>query len=277
MIGIFLIAVGIFAAIRFLNINLIGKTATPLPTPAAETKTLVAFAANDVPAGTVLTEGDVTLTEVPIEFVPRDAITNLDNAIGRISKTDLFEGEMVLEHNLANPTGEVYDIAYVLDEAHVLMALPANDLMSKEAIIKRGDIVNILVSIQEQLAPAGQTTGVTPDTTNQKPEQVTFTAFQRLDITAIVVDIIQSDNANTTINAAETAPQTNVGPRRDQIAVQAYLVALDPQSALVLKYLKDAGGIFDFVLCAPTSGGQFELTPVTAQFIKELYGLELLP
>lgn len=61
------------------------------------------------------------------------------------------------------------------------------------------------------------------------------------------------------------------------MAVQTYLVALDPQDALILKYFKDVGAIFDYVLRAPTSSGQFDLTPVTNEFIKELYGLELLP
>ena len=232
---------------------------------------MIAFAANDVSAGTVLTASDVTLAEIPIQFAPRDTIASLDNAIGRISKTDLFSGEMILEHNLANPTGQAFDIAYVLDEKHVLMALPATDLMSRESIIKRGDIVDILVSINESLTPVGQEPATTAGTSaEQGSQQVTFTAFQKLDITAIVIDVIQTDNNSITAPA-------NAGLTRKQVVVQAYLIALDPQDALVLKYLKDAGAVFDFVLRAPTSSGQFQLTPVTAQFIKELYGLELLP
>lgn len=271
--GLFLIAVGVFAAIRFLDINIIPSGISPTPTPAAETKVKVAFAANDVAAGTVLTEQDVTLAEIPLVYAPRDTIPNLDNAVGRISKVDLFGGEMILQHNLADPTGQIYDIAYILDEAHVLMAMPATDLMSKESLIKRGDIVGILVSIEEKLAPGDQTTGATEEEA-KNAQQVSFSAFKRLEITAIVIDIIQDEGGNT---AAGATPQANVGPRRDQVVIQAYLIALDPQSALVLKYLKDAGAIFDFVLLAPTSSGQFDLTPVTSQFIKELYGLELLP
>ncbi len=274
VVGIILIILGIYAAVRFLNVASIRNTSQIPPTPAPQTKTKVAFAANDVAEGTVLTEKDITLSEVPIELAPRDAVSNLDNAVGRIVKADLVQGEMILEHNLANPTGTNDDIAYILDDKHVLMAMPATDLMSRESIIKRGDIVDILVSYKEVLnssaAQAGTTTGITPE---QGPQQVTFTAFQRLDITAIVVDIIQS---NTNVNSAAQS-QTSSGPRRDQKVVQAYLIALDPQDALVLKYLKDAGAIFDFVLRAPTSTGQFQLTPVTSQFIKELYGLDLLP
>ncbi|MFH1186183.1 MAG: SAF domain-containing protein [Chloroflexota bacterium] len=249
--GIVLIALGVFAAIRLLNIGLTTGGAPPAPTPPSETRITVAFVTHDVAEGSILAAADVTLTEVPIELAPRDAITNLDNAIGRITKTDLLQGEMVLEHNLANPTGQAYDIAYVLDERHVLMALGVGDLMTREAIIKRGDIVDLLA-------------------TYETDQVVTFDSFQRLDITAIVIDIIEAENANQDLQAP-------VGPQRSQVVVQAYLLALDPQNALVLKFLKDTGANFDLVLRAPTSSGQFQLTPVTGQYIRELYGLGLLP
>ncbi len=265
--GFILIAVGIFLAIRFLNIDF-GASTTPPPTPVAEAKTLVAFAVNDLPEGTVLTEQDVTLTEIPVQFAITDAITDLDNVIGRMSKTDLVSGEMILGHNLADPTGAAFDIAYVLDEKHVLMALPATDLMSRESIVKRGDIVDILVSIQEVIEP------VAADEPQPPAQQVTFAAYQKMGVTAIVIDLVQ----NNTATAADTTIQGNANQQqRNQIIVQAYLIALNPQDALVLKYLKDIGAIFEFVIRAPTSSGQFELTPVTSQFIKEFYGLELLP
>jgi hypothetical protein len=59
--------------------------------------------------------------------------------------------------------------------------------------------------------------------------------------------------------------------------IRAYLLALNPQDALILKHLKDIGAIFDFVLRAPTSTVQFELTSVTEEYIIEFYGLEILP
>ncbi len=283
--GVFLIALGMFAAARILDLH-VTSGAAPGPTPVPVAKTLVAFAANDVTAGTVLTASDVVLSEIPIEFAPRDKVTKVDDAVGRISKTDLVQGEMILEHNLANPTGVAYDVAYVLDDKHVLMALPATDLMSRESMVKRGDIVDILASYDTSIAPAAQPAPAAPTTTGQAPQQVTFTAFQRLDITAIVISILAPQNpVNTTGSAltnasnAPAAPAAPVspGPGRDQVAVQAYLLALEPQNALVLKYLKDAGANFDLVLRAPTSSGQFQLTPVTSQYIKELYGLGLLP
>jgi pilus assembly protein CpaB len=268
--GLFLIALGIFVVLSFLNIDLAKVTTPATPTPMAETKFLVAFANNDVSEGMVLTAEDVTLAEVPVQFAPRDVVTNLDDAVGRISKTDLFEGEMILEHNLVDLTGDAFDIAYVLDENHVLMAVAATDLMSRLSIIQRGDIVDIMVTYQATLNPVSQSEvteeGAVAEEGPGTSQSVTFTALQKLNITGIIVQVIKKEGSDP------EAP-----PRRDEVVVDAYLIALDPQDALVLKYIRDAGGNFDFVIRAPTSTGQFELTPVTSKYIKELYGLDLLP
>jgi pilus assembly protein CpaB len=267
LISVLLITLGVFWVIRTMNPEVFGGITAQAPTSEPEVTVQIAFAVNDMIEGKIISAEDVKLTDIPVQFAPRDAVDNLDNIIGRILKTDIYAGEMVLSHNVADPTGKIFDIAYVLDEKHVLMALPATDLISRESIVQRGDIVDIMVSYQSDLAPVGEGVTTTETDADTETQQVTFTAFQRLGITAIVIDIINTDDAST----------TGVSTQRQNIVVQAYLVALDPQDALVLKYIKDAGGIFDFVIRAPTSSGQFNLTPVTAKYIKELYSLELLP
>ena len=271
--GFFLIAVGVFFALRIIGLNGIGGIAEAPPTPEPEIMMQAIFAARDVPMGTVLSAEDIKIADFPIKFAPKDAIKGPEEAVGRISKMDLVEGEVLLEHYLVNPTDvSAYDVAYILDDDHVLMAMPATDLMSREAIIKRGDIVDMMVSIQETLetvSPEGETGNETTPAEDEKPQQVTFTVSQRLGISAIIIDILQDPNAET--------PTEDPNPNQNQVIVQAYLIALNPQDALVVKYLKDIGGVFEFVIRAPTSTGQFDLTPVTSEFIKELYGLDLLP
>ncbi|HSR32046.1 MAG TPA: SAF domain-containing protein, partial [Anaerolineae bacterium] len=183
--GIVLIIVGGYAALRMMNLGFTTTREPVAPTPAAEARTSVAMATRDIAEGSILMAEDVTLTEIPIELAPRDAITNLDLAIGRITKTDLLQTEMILDHNLADPTGKAYDIAYVLDDRHVLVALSLNDVMTREAIVQRGDIVDLLASYTTTLRP-----------TDPDAQVVTFPSFQRLDITALVVDVITDENAD---------------------------------------------------------------------------------
>ena len=159
-----------------------------------------------------------------------------------------------------------HDIAYVMSETHVLMAFPATDLISRNSIIQRGDIVDLYATISSEIETINEN-GETEITTTR----LTLDSMQRVDITAMVAQIIvNEEQVRAEAGEDETVP-------RESVNILSYLLALDPQDALILKYLKDSGAVFDLVLRAPTSTGQFNLTPVTAEYLKELYGLEILP
>ncbi len=264
VVGIILITLGSIAVIRMYR-----QAINPPDEQVVEVETAtgnVVVASHDITLGTYLTQDDLALVQMPVEFTTRDSISNLDDAVGKIIKVDVIDGEMILGHNLATPTDVTHDVAYVLSETHVLMAFPATDLISRESVIQRGDIVDIYATITTTL----ETVNAEGETTTESTS-VTFDSLQRLEITAMIADIIVDDNATR----AQAGEDEDV-PRND-VNVQAYLLSLDPQNALILKYLIDTDAIFDFVLRAPTSTGQFNLTPVTSEYINELYGLEILP
>lgn len=266
VVGVILIVLGVFVITRLFQTT--STIRDQVPTPEPEAKEQVVIATHDILLGTVIQAADVELVEIPVRYITRDTINDLDEVVGKFTKVDLIQGEMVLAHNIANPTEISHDISYILDENHVLMAIPAADLMSRESIIQRGDLVDLFVSIEQEL-----------ETINLEGERtletymVTFDAMQRMNITALVVDIIQEEDGGR----VQADPQGEEIVHRDDIVVKAYLVALDPQDALVVKHLKDIGAIFDFVLRSPTSSVEFVLTPVTAEFLQELYGLEIIP
>lgn len=264
IVGIILIALGTVTVVRLYRTSL-DQATNDIEMPEVVTESVV-VARRDLPLGTLLTQDDLEIVNVPVEFTRPETITSMEDAADKILKVDLVAGEMIMSHNLANPTDVTHDIAYVISETHVLMAFPATDLISRESVVQRGDIVDIFATLTTSLEREDAAGEVVTESTS-----VTFDALQHLDITAMVVDIITDDNAQ----AGEGAQDENVS--RDRIVVQAYLLALDPQNALILKYLKDTGAVFDFVVRAPTSTGQFNLTPITNEYIKELYGLEILP
>ena len=235
-------------------------------------KTAVAVLTRDLFLGDLITGTDLKMVDVPVEVAPRNAITALDQAVGRIIKTDLVQGEMVLSHNLADPTNNNKDLSFILSEDHVLMAFPADDLMSRESMVQRGDIVDIFATFQEKVKTVGETTTTTGEPV--EPEMRTFTVdtMQKVSITAMVLEVIEQEGNAAPLQgeAVEAAPPPDY-------KIKAYLLAMNPQDALILKHLKDTEAIFDIVLRAPTSIVQFGLTPVTEEYIIEYYGLEILP
>ena len=268
--GLALVAIGVLASIVLIQRN--QEQRAPAAETAEAAKTDVVMVTRDLFLGDALTSADLTLASVPVEIAPRDVVVKVEDAVGKIIKTDLVQGEMLLTHNLADPTNNNNDLGFILSEDHVLMAFPADDLMSRESMIQRGDIVDIFATFDQEVLVVGEE-AVTATGEVQEPKKRTFTVdtFQRVSVTALVLEVIQQEETNTPVGGGDgTTPPP-------ETKIKAYLFALDPQDALVLKHLKDTEANFDIVLRNPTSTVQFDLTPVTEEYIIELYGLEILP
>lgn len=285
--GIILAAIGILIAIAgilvisgVLRRSLSPQPAATQPPPITEA---VVVTTHDIALGTVLKPEDLTTIDLPVGFAPAQALRKVDSATGRITKTQLVSGEMVIPQHLADPTNVQHDLAFVVEDSQVLMAFPATDLMSSINILQRGDLVDILASIEEPVLP--QQAGVAPSTgEDNKPENTLFTfdALQRVQISAMIVDIVQSRSTGNAITSTSSnligeggTPQPTPTPNPNQIQAKAVLLALSPQDALVLKHLKDAGATFDIVLRAPSSNQLFEAQPVSPQYLKDRYELEI--
>ena len=270
IVGLILVAIGVFASL--LLTQRIQSDRSSAIVNENTVKTTVVVVTRDLFLGDLIAGTDVTLASVPVEIAPRNAIATLEQAVGKIIKTDLIQGEMVLLHNLADPTNNNKDLSFILGEDHVLMAFPGDDLMSRESMVQRGDIVDILATFQQKVKTVGEITTTTGEV--KEPEMRTFTidTMQKVSVTAMVLEVIDQQG-----DAAPIQGETAGAAAASKTRIKAYLLALKPQDALILKHLKDTGAIFDIVLRAPTSIVQFNLTPVTEEYIIEYYGLEILP
>jgi len=270
--GLILVAIGIFAS--YSLIQRFQANQAPGVVEEYTVKTTVVVVTRDLFLGDTIAGTDVELASVPVEIAPRTAIANLEEAVGKFIKTDLVQGEMVLSHNLADPTNNNKDLSFILSEDHVLLAFPADDLMSRESMVQRGDIVDIFATFTQKVKTVGETTTTTGEP--QEPEMRTFTVdtLQKVGVTALVLEVLdQEENTDTNL----LPEQNKQAASKPAARIRAYLLALNPRDALILKHLKDTDAIFDIVLRAPISTVQFDLTPVTEEYIIEFYGLEILP
>jgi pilus assembly protein CpaB len=152
------------------------------------------------------------------------------------------------------------------------MAVPATDLMSGLGVLQRGDLIDIFASLTVEVTPTN--IAPSPATTTEQEQQIsrlfTFDAFQRVQLTAIVAEVV-GEQTNTTPTQGQAQPTPNPA----NILVKAYLLAMKAQDALVLKHLQDSGAIIDFVLRSPTSNELFEVSPVTVEYLLQLYELQI--
>jgi pilus assembly protein CpaB len=219
---------------------------------AAPPQVSVVVAARRIEVRSLLTAEDLELREMPVDAVPETALRDVEEGVGRITLVDLYAGEVLLTERLVDPDVVARDgrTALVINDDQVLMAFPAEDLMSRVNVLKPGDHVDLLFSHQ---FPAGQV-GVAPGAGpvaqgtagEEEEEQVTFTLLQNVVIAAI----------------------TGGG---EEESARALLLTLSPQDALVLKYMKDAGGIVDIVLRAPGVEVEFPTDPVNLEYLINRY------
>lgn len=216
-------------------------------------------AARNVPVRTLLTAADVSEIDVPAATLPPGAVTRLEDAIGKLTTTDLFQGEVILADRLLDPNVIAPDgrLALVLVDNEVLMAIPAQDILSRAKVLQPGDHVDILFSLD---FPVDRTGG----STQADEEQSTFTLLQNIPVVGLV-------------GPNQARPQQGVTEQvtaESQTGVpDAVLITLTPQDALTLKYAIDAGGTMDMVLRAPGVDRPFETDPVDPDYIIGRYGI----
>lgn len=223
----------------------------------------VVVAAQAVPIRTRLTGEMLAVRQLPIEAVPQGALADPAAVEGKLTTTELFAGEVILSLRLVDPNVVSGDgrLALVVTEDEVLMAFPAEDLMTSAGVLKPGDRVDILVSMD---VPTERTAGGE----GADEEQATFNLLQGAFIAAVV-----------------GGPQPQTGNPADAITgggattpggdLEALLLTVSPQQALVLKYAKDAGGRFDLVLRAPGADQEFPVEPVDIDLLINQFALPI--
>jgi Flp pilus assembly protein CpaB len=219
----------------------------------------VVVAMRTVDARRQLAQEDVQLREVAVEAIPEGAITDIDKAIGMVTLVDLYAGEVLLEQRMLDPNVQTANarLALVMAEDEVLMAFPSGDLINNLAVLKAGDRVDFHFTYA---LPVGRATGLiapvqqpsADENAEEAPtELVTFSLLQNIELAGVVR--ARNDQGQ------ETGPP------------QGLLLAVSPQNALVLKYMKDVGATVDLVLRAPGAEGQFPVEPVDLDYLLNGY------
>jgi pilus assembly protein CpaB len=244
-----------------------------VPGPEMAVDVVVAVSAVDV--RTQLTSEHVELQQMAVEMVPEGAIRSVDQALGQLTLVDLNPGEIILAQRLLDPNviARSGRLALMLVEDQVLMAFPAEDLMSQVNVLKAGDHVDILFTLEfpVERAVADVVTGE-EEGAQQRDEKITFTLLQNVTVAAIVGGP-EATGAEPEDEDEATTPTSRTRSRT--AAPQAILLTLSPQDALLLKHAKDADGIADIVLRAPGAEEPFTTEPVDVDYLINRYQIPI--
>jgi pilus assembly protein CpaB len=220
----------------------------------------VVVAARTIPVRTLIAAEDVELRQLPVGSVPPDAATALDNVVGRVALVQLYPGESVLNQRLLEPNTVSADgrTALFITEDELLVAVPAQDYLSRSGMLKPGDKVDIHFSLDFPVERVADAEG-------GNEEQATFALLQNLQVAAV----FGADGAVDT--EAVAAGEEDPAPMR----AETILLTAPPQDVLVLKYAMDAGGMISFALRAPDNDRTYEVEPVDGDYVINRYAIPI--
>ncbi len=104
-----------------------------------ESKEQVVVLTNDLPAGHVLTDVDMSVREIPESFRPVDAVENPSEAVGQTIKTDRSKGDILRLRHLGEPME--------LQPGERAIAIRVDDASGMGGLIAPGDIVGLTAVI----------------------------------------------------------------------------------------------------------------------------------
>jgi len=205
----------------------------------------------------VLTADIVEVREIPADTVPEGAVSDIDRVLGKVSLVELFAGEIILEQRLLDPnvTAPSGRMALVMADDEVLMAFPAGDLLTQVDVLKPGDRVDFLFTYE---LPVDRETGFLPVTA--RDDVVIGPQPEEEELEPVTFDLLQNVSIAAIVRAVDDEGEETGSPR-------ALLLVVNPQDALVLKYMKDVGATVDLVLRAPGAEGEFAVEPVDLEYI----------
>ena len=122
-----------------------------------------------------LTSGDVRVVEVPEKGVPRGAITTVEGAVGRYTRTRLVTGQVILAGHVVDGqegAGLSYDLPS--DSRGMFLPVPASRALG--GLLREGERVDVIVAFKNSAAAYGI------------PVAPAFTALRDLPIVEVVVD-----------------------------------------------------------------------------------------
>ncbi|HUS13669.1 MAG TPA: Flp pilus assembly protein CpaB [Chloroflexia bacterium] len=264
--GLILMLAGMFAAViaavlvfslsssKIAPVTIVAATVTPFPTQ------LAVIAARDIGIREVVAAADVVTREFPTGLLPADAVKSVADVMSKTATSKLFLGQVILDRQFI-AAAERTGLSTIITPGKVLVAFPASGILNSVGAVRAGDHVDIQLSLP--------VSGTTTLNSSDAPEQqalgakflVTQQTIQNVEVYSIGAFTAEGDEGNTT-NAPGAGTMTFV---------------LDHQEALILKYIKDSGGIIDLVVRSINERNAVNTDPVSLDYLVDLYHFAELP
>ncbi len=202
---------------------------------------------------------------------PSGAAVEEQDVVGGTALRDIAQGEVILMQDIRIITG-TSDLPFLLGDDTIAVALVADDVLSKWGAIMPGDHVDVLFTLDvilekpmyiDDITTVEEAQLYSQIERDQSLDNVSVLTLQNLEVLRIIEEP-QLDE--------EQAQQQEGAP---QLPQRALILKVDPQDAVVLKYLRDTIGSIDLALRSPDNEALFNVQPVNINYLMLRYGIVL--
>lgn len=223
------------------------KAASQAVTARRQEASKVLVARKNIPEGTVLSEKDLALKEVPQDYIQPRAATSIDRVLGRITNSPIEEGEQILMTKLAVPESAT-SLANKTPPGKRAITIPIDNITGLSGMIRPGDHVDIMTTMA---VPSQDAQGKIV----QQP--MVLPLFQNVLILAVGSDI-----------------GGGVSKEGQRAGANTITFALMPQEATLLAYVQEQAKL-RLILRSPTDTAAQTLPPANPQTLFQYISSQL--
>ncbi|MBN1584559.1 MAG: Flp pilus assembly protein CpaB [Anaerolineae bacterium] len=276
-----------------------GQVITPTP----EAKERVVVALQTIPRGMRIPLDAIEIREWPVNDLPADPIYTLDEVNGMVARAEIQVWRPISKEKVKSVfQGEGSELSLAVPKGKVLIAVPITAMSAAGNALRPGDSVDVLVSlsmvevdedsqIKLPIALSGGEdclAGCQP-TGDQIPRLVTQYTVQK----ALVLNVglwQEGQDLEVPVTGPTPTPQIleettggeEAAPVAENIAValtdiRLISLAVSPQDALVLKWLRESNASIDMVMRSAVDTDLYNPEAVTLQYMIDRFGISIPP
>lgn len=215
----------------------------------------VVMASREIPDQAVVTPDALVVRPFPAEFAPPDAISQPELAVGKFAVGTIYRDQVLMNGHVS--TGKkATSLSDRVPPGRVVIWLAMPELLAGQVGFEPGDRLDILLSLE--LVPQGL--GEVPGAAATSIGMSTQTTLQNVEIFAI------GEAQQAGLKAADGGVSA-----RTSNSAQPLALLVDHQDAIIIKYIKDSGGIIDLALRSSDEERIIRTDSVTVDSIAERF------
>ncbi len=149
--------------------------------------TPVVVASQDIPVGSRITEGMLTLKPITSDAVLADAYRDTGDVIDKVTKVPLVTGEQVIPAKVTATGAAIADVenpplAYVVPEGKRAVSIQVSSVISASGLIRPGDYVDVILTVKVEGEGSGGQEGAASTSTK---DQIARTVLQNAQVLSI--------------------------------------------------------------------------------------------